>query len=311
MSVPLPIATPRSAAASAAASFTPSPTMATTCPCSCSRRTASTLPSGRTPAITASGSMPTSAATARAAGWASPVTSIGRRPRPRSSATASADGRLQPVGHVDHSAGPARPTDEHRGPGVGPVVGPAGSGQGGGHVEAAGDEPVAPADADGVPVHDALDAEAAGRAEGRRGADRRLGRGRRRRSARATGCSLPLSTAAARRSTSASTFARSGGDAGDAHLPLGDRAGLVEQDDVRAAGALEDLGAPDEDAELRAPPCADEERCRRREPQRAGARDDEHGDGGGERGRRRRNRRGASRARSRRRPRGRSARRRR
>ena len=47
---------------------------------------------------------------------------------------------------------------------------------------------------------------------------------------------------------------------------------------VIALRALEDLGALDEDSELRATAGADHERSRRREPERAGARDDEHGD---------------------------------
>ena len=64
-SVPVPMASPRSAWASAAASLTPSPTIATTRPSDCSRRITSTLSTGRTSAKTSS--MPTCAATAFAA----------------------------------------------------------------------------------------------------------------------------------------------------------------------------------------------------------------------------------------------------
>ena len=67
------------------------------------------------------------------------------------------------------------------------------------------------------------------------------------------------------------------------HPALGDRAGLVEHDRVDAARLLEDLRAADQDAELRAAAGADHQRGRRREPERARAGDDQHGDGGRER----------------------------
>ncbi len=87
-SVPVPMASPRSAVARAAASLTPSPTMATVRPSPCSRRTTSTLSSGSTSAITSS--MPTARATASATVRLSPVSSTGVSPRARSSRTASA-----------------------------------------------------------------------------------------------------------------------------------------------------------------------------------------------------------------------------
>src|SRR5919106_426113 len=86
-SVPVPIAIPRSACARAGASLTPSPTIATTWPCSCRRRTSATLSAGCTSATTSS--IPTSEATRLAASRLSPVSRIGVKPRPRSSATAS------------------------------------------------------------------------------------------------------------------------------------------------------------------------------------------------------------------------------
>ena len=68
------------------------------------------------------------------------------------------------------------------------------------------------------------------------------------------------------------------------HPTLGDRSRLVEDDRRDAPRALEDLGALDEDPELRAASGADHERGRRREPERARARDDQHGDRRRERG---------------------------
>ncbi len=65
---------------------------------------------------------------------------------------------------------------------------------------------------------------------------------------------------------------------------LGHGARLVEHDRADPARLLEDLRAADEDAELRAAARADHQRGRRREPERAGAGDDQHGDGRGERG---------------------------
>jgi hypothetical protein len=63
--------------------------MATTAPSLCSALTTATLSAGNTSAMTSS--MPTSRATDRATVWLSPVSSIGRRPSRRSSATAAAE----------------------------------------------------------------------------------------------------------------------------------------------------------------------------------------------------------------------------
>src|SRR5436190_7325211 len=87
-SVPVPIASPRSACASAGASLMPSPTMATTCPASCRRFTSANLSSGYTSASTRS--IPTSAATRSATVRSSPVRRIGRKPSPFNSAIAAA-----------------------------------------------------------------------------------------------------------------------------------------------------------------------------------------------------------------------------
>ena len=72
-------------------------------------------------------------------------------------------------------------------------------------------------------------------------------------------------------------------DADERHPALGDRAGLVEDDRGGTPRLLQHFGALDQDTELRAAAGADEERCRCREPERAGARDDQHGDRGRER----------------------------
>ncbi len=74
-----------------------------------------------------------------------------------------------------------------------------------------------------------------------------------------------------------------GDDVRRLHPPLGDRARLVEHDDVDAAGRLEDGSAPDEGAELGAASRADHDGERGGEAEGARARDDQDGDGGGER----------------------------
>ena len=71
---------------------------------------------------------------------------------------------------------------------------------------------------------------------------------------------------------------------GEGHLAGRHGAGLVEHDGVDAPGRLEHLGTLDEDAELGAAAGADHEGGRRRQPERARARDDQHGDRGGEGG---------------------------
>ena len=65
--------------------------------------------------------------------------------------------------------------------------------------------------------------------------------------------------------------------------PCGDRAGLVEHDRVDPPRVLQHLATLDDDAELRRPSGADHDRRRRGQPERAGAGDDQHRDGGRER----------------------------
>ena len=88
--VPVPIASPRSAAASAAASFTPSPTIATTRPSACSRCDDRDLVGGQHLGHDLRRCRPARPRPA-AARRLSPVSSTGRRPSRRRAATASAD----------------------------------------------------------------------------------------------------------------------------------------------------------------------------------------------------------------------------
>ena len=73
-----------------------------------------------------------------------------------------------------------------------------------------------------------------------------------------------------------------GEDVGERHLSGGNGAGLVQHDRVHALRGFQYLRSFDEHAHLRAPPGADQQRRGRREAQRAGAGDDQYGDGGGE-----------------------------
>ena len=158
-SVPVPMASPRSARASAAASLTPSPTMATTRPSFCRRATTSSLSAGMHLGDDPLGSMPTSAATARAARSASPVSRTGVRPRARRPRTASATGRLDGVGDGRGDRAPRRPTPPPRRCVRRPrrPTSPPASSAGIAHRPVL--EQPRPADEDGVAVDGAVDAE--------------------------------------------------------------------------------------------------------------------------------------------------------
>ena len=162
-SVPVPMARPRSAWARAAASLTPSPTMATTRPSSWRRRTTATLSAGRTSAITSS--IPTAAATARAARSLSPVSSTGRRPEAAQLADRLGRGRLHRVGDDEHGADLAVPAG---GDGGAPrrLRGRLGCFQLGRQVQRPVGEQLGPPGDDGVTVDDALHAEALAVLEG-------------------------------------------------------------------------------------------------------------------------------------------------
>ena len=72
-------------------------------------------------------------------------------------------------------------------------------------------------------------------------------------------------------------------NAGECHRTFSERAGLVHQHDIHRARVLEDLAALDDDAELRAPTGSHHDPERRRQPEGAGAGDDQHRHRGAER----------------------------
>ncbi len=78
--------------------------------------------------------------------------------------------------------------------------------------------------------------------------------------------------------------ARHRGDPGDAHVPGGERAGLVEHHGVQVPQTLQCPGPVDQDTELGAPAGGGHQRGRGRQAQGARARHDQHGHTGGERG---------------------------
>ena len=104
--------------------------------------------------------------------------------------------------------------------------------------------------------------------------------------ARAIGCSDASSSEPASRSSLVAVDAVGGHDVDEGHRAGGDGAGLVEHDRVDPPGRLEHLGALDDHAELGAAAGADHDRRRRGQAEGARAGDDQHGDGGGERHRR-------------------------
>ena len=77
-----------------------------------------------------------------------------------------------------------------------------------------------------------------------------------------------------------SSNAVGGDDRDDLRLALGQRAGLVDHERVDLLHPLQRFGVLDQHAGLRAAADADHDRHRRGEAERAGAGDDQHGDGG-------------------------------
>ena len=146
-----------------------------------------------------------------------------------------------------------------------------------------GEEPFAAGD-HAVPVDDALDAEAfeVGEAfDGGEGADPLAGAGGDGLGDRVLGGVLEGTGEA---EDLVGVDAVDGDHVDERHAAGGDGAGLVEDDGVDLPGRLEDLGALDEDAELRAAAGPDEQRRGGGEAEGAGAGDDQDGDAGGERG---------------------------
>ncbi len=280
MSVPVPMAMPRSAWASAAASLMPSPTIATTRPCACSRATSSTLSVGSASATTVV--IPTVSATARAAPSPSPVRSTGSSPSLRSSAIASALVGL--IVSDRTSTARARPAQARA-----TVVRPRRRGvrerplQGVGKRDAALLQQAGPPSRTSpppiTPCMPSPSSETTSRTSGG-GVHRLLGgvagdrlRHRvRRRCGQRPGHGEHL----------VAILAVDGHDVGHGHLAGRDRAGLVEHDRVDPPGGLEHRRPGDEHAELRGAAGADQQRGGRGEPERARAGDDQDRGGGGE-----------------------------
>ena len=220
--------------------------------------------------------MPTSAATARAVAALSPVRRTGRRPSRSSAATASRDVGLTASATASTPRADPLPGDRRRcaRPSVGRRRRSAGD-----RDPAVGQQRRAP-DQHRAAADHALDAEAGVRGEAR---DRRQRRRGGLRDRRATGCSDAASSAPAKRRTSSASSPRGGDDLREPHPAGGHRAGLVEHDRVDAARGLEHLGTLDQQPELGAAAGADEQRGRGREPERARAGDDQHGDRGADR----------------------------
>ena len=273
-SVPVPIASPRSACASAGASLTPSPTIATTRPSACSSRTTSALSAGSTSAITSS--MPTS----RRHGVRGRAVVAGQQhgPQPERAAaraTASAEVGLTVSATTISSArvAPSQPTATAVRPAAAAVARAASSSAPSGPTSAGGRRgrggprrrPRRRALVVGEVVHRRERAELVARGARDRPRDRVLGGVLER-------AGQPQHLGVAARTV----------DVHERHPAGGDRAGLVEHDRVDAAGGLEHLGALDQEPELCAAAGADQQRGRRGEPERARAGDDQDGDGGGE-----------------------------
>ena len=288
-SVPVPMASPRSAWASAAASLTPSPTIATT-PSSCSRRTTSTLSSGSTSAIDVVGG-DADLGGDRDGG---PPVVAGEQHRAQAEPAQLGDGgrarRLDGVGDDEHARAPRRPSRPARRCARPPrrrpwprrsVVVDGASTSSGSEPLATDDHGPRPSTTPVTPRPWALaNPSTAGRAmAGRPGA---VGDGPPDRVLRRVLEGAGQRAAPRRRSVPAA-----GDDVDERHRAGRDGAGLVEHDRVDAPGRLEHLGTLDDDAELGAAAGADHDRGRRGQPEGARAGDDQHGDGGGERRRRR------------------------
>ena len=267
---------PRSACASAGASFTPSPTTATIRPSAWSAATTSTLSWGSTSATTRS--MPTASATARAVSVRSPVTITVSTPSPCRAAIAAAGTRLGSVGHEVDGLDRAVAAREHgRLPCSAAAAAAASTGSGTVPTNVA--RPtliVSPSTTASTPSPASLVKEVGDDRPGAVGAQprhdgpgdrmlRRVLRGR--------------DDSAERGRLDAGRDLRTH----ERHPAGRDGSGLVEHGDVDAPRRLEHLATLDDDAELRAAPGSDHDRGGRREPERTGAGDDQHGYRRGER----------------------------
>ena len=285
-SVPVPIARPRSAWASAGASLTPSPTIATTRPSRLQARDDVGLvggqdlgddlgrsrprpPTGSAVVSVVAGQQDRAAGRARAGG---------RSPRRELGLTVSATTRtaLRLAVPAGGDRGPALAlgaASSARSKLVGRSRGRQSSSSAGrpATTSAAFDHAL---DAEALVVAEVLDARAA----------RRPARWPRSAIARAIGCSEAFSSAPTSRSASASSTPSATDDLDCSVIsPVVTVPVLSSTIVSTCARRLEDLGALDQQAELGAAAGADQQRRRCREPERAGAGDDQHRDGGGER----------------------------
>ena len=279
-SVPVPIAIPTSAAASAGASLTPSPAIATTRPSACRRRTTSALRSGSTSASTRS--IPTARATTSAAARLSPVSITISRPSARSARIASA--RLG----LDADRRPRRAPRRRRPRPAARRCAPSRRSVSASASKPETSTPDAARNA-GCPEHEraSLDVPAhspprlGGEVRDRRQRESALAGGRDDRGRERVLAAL----LEARRQAQRLGVVGAGrtGDTRDTRAALGERAGLVDDQRRDARQGLERLGVPDQHAGRGSPADADHDRHRRREAERAGAGDDQHGDRGHER----------------------------
>ena len=224
--------------------------------------------------------MPTSAATARAARSLSPVSSTGRSPSVAQPPHGLGGGRLDRVGDDEHARRPGRPRRRTT------AVRPA---RLGGLDRRGRQAACRQRRRRGRPTRRVAALDRAAHPEPGRGPRTRSTSGSRRRVRRPRPPGRPGAPRRPRRPRPAGVRRRPASPGRRDHVdqrhpPGGDRAGLVEHDGVDAAGGLEHLGAPDQDAELGAAAGADHQRGRRGQAQRARAGDDQHRDGGGERG---------------------------
>ena len=98
--------------------------------------------------------------------------------------------------------------------------------------------------------------------------------------AAASGCSLPRSRLAASRKNVVGRQIRPPARVPpERGFPFGQRAGLVHDERVGPVQNFQRLGVLEQDPRFGPPPRADHDRHRRRQPQRARAGDDQHGDG--------------------------------
>ena len=269
------MAMPTSAAASAGASLTPSPAIATTRPCLRSRSTIVGL-------VLAAGLPPRRPrcrawrATASAVVRLSPVSMTTRTPAAAQRPQRGRRRRLDRIGDGDHAGGLSVDRDEdrrsrRRGAAARPPPRSSSSRrQRSARKSAVADRHGAAVDRAATP----LPASASKVRAPRQGQPLLLAPPRRSPPPAGVRSTAPGWRRGAARSSAAKPGAARNGD--DARLAFGQRAGLVDDQRVDLLQPLQRLGVLDQHARLRAAPDADHDRHRRRQPERAGAGDDQH-----------------------------------